>query len=304
MKLASLIGRMSDRKPPEAAIPTPPAAQVAPTKLEFDSFQDYDIVRYLNFTSQPLLIQKSKLLIYWSPRCACTKIVVWYLRQVGLLSAANFFSGWPHDFRVQFLYRSNQFKNWQKAVKVEQTQSVKFVRHPFQRAVSSYRHILMSPGGGPNNHHAILTQFLGRRVSPDDGVTFKEYLDYCEARMAWAFDHHHRVQYHPLERILPAQCVYRLEDIDLGEALNQLATKNELPDKAIENNPTYKRIDAGHKAPIDGKFAGADVSGTVFSANDARQAWPGTDALLTDATKARIRQIFALDFEAYYPGDA
>ena len=255
----------------------------------------------LAFAPQPFLLTPQNLLIYWSPRSACTKILVWYLAQTSLLHAANFYSNWPHDFRMGVLDPSRQLQIWRERLNPKAVKAVRFVRHPDHRAVSGFRHLLATGRRGFTPHHLALSMRLRRRVNAQRGITFQEFLDYCRASMGWRFDFHYRIQAHPLEAQIPPTQTVRLEEADLNAALDQLAFRHKLRVTDIQADETYAQIDSRHRAKPDRAASVAPVDDVVFSTADALDAWPATERSLTPPARAKIRTIFAEDFRRYYP---
>ena len=253
---------------------------------------------------EPFILMPQNLLIYWSPRSACTKILVWYLAQTSLLYAADFYSGWPHDFRMNVLFPSKRYGIWRERIDPKKTKAVRFVRHPDRRAVSSYRHLLAIGNKALTPHHRALSVRLRRPVDAARGFTFLEYLDYCRASMGWAFDIHHRIQAHPLETQIPPSKVVRLETDDLVSVLNGLAAAHTLPVTEIETNETFIRVAAHHRAKPDEAQSDAPVDDVALSAHEALNAWPDPERFLTPAARTKIRTVYAEDFQRYYPEDA
>src|SRR5689334_14979324 len=59
---------------------------------------------------RPLVDVRKKLIVIFSPKAACTNVVIWFLNHLGHLSAAQDYARFPHPYRVQVYYRSNIYR--------------------------------------------------------------------------------------------------------------------------------------------------------------------------------------------------
>ena len=58
----------------------------------------------------PLVSAKKKYIIIWTPKVASNIVLTWYMRDIGLLYAANFYSDRLHEFRGNVLVNSLYYK--------------------------------------------------------------------------------------------------------------------------------------------------------------------------------------------------
>ncbi len=88
----------------------------------------------------PLYSEDLQLAVLFSPKAGCTFAVKWFYFQTGILEEALAYSQWPHDYRLQVLYEQPGYRDKVTAVPALGARAVKFVRNPYDRAVSGYLH--------------------------------------------------------------------------------------------------------------------------------------------------------------------
>lgn len=104
---------------------------------------DLKTFRGMQITSTSLVDNARKILMEFSPKAACTSAIVMFTSHMGFRYGIEY-TGWPHSFRDNYfsekcgratacMYES---KDWFR---------FKVVRNPFDRAVSSYIHIMRYP---------------------------------------------------------------------------------------------------------------------------------------------------------------
>jgi len=85
------------------------------------------------------LVIKDKYIIGWNPKAGCTMVVKQWFDEAGVLEEALRFSKWVHNFRcVKYYYRFGTAKS--EHFKSDDYIKIKYVRNPYDRAVSSYLH--------------------------------------------------------------------------------------------------------------------------------------------------------------------
>jgi hypothetical protein len=107
------------------------------TRCDLKTFRDMKI------TSTSLIDNTHKILMEFSPKAACTSAIVMFTGHMGFRYGIEY-TGWPHTFRDNYLIERcgratpcmYESKEWFR---------FKIVRNPFDRAVSSYIHIMRYP---------------------------------------------------------------------------------------------------------------------------------------------------------------
>ena len=104
----------------------------------------------------------SKVVIGWTPKCACTVILKMFLDHCGLLETALNYDGWVHNYRERFLEPC--------PIDLNNILRIKFIRNPYSRAVSSYLTVCRFRKDFPmlkDIEHLSFETFLEYLVSPD-----------------------------------------------------------------------------------------------------------------------------------------
>jgi len=244
---------------------------------------------------RPLLHGPGRLGIIWSAKSACTTLLLWYLWHCGLLAAARFYNGWPHEFRYRVLYASQTYRAWADQIGPAGWSWLRVVRDPFKRAVSSYRHALRH-----GYEDAKMARILARPVDCKDGFPFELFLDYLLRIDIASCNLHHRQQYHPIEGLVTTDEVLNVDKQDMMERLRRIDATPHAPREPAEAlSRAIAEIAPYHHACSSN--AEGDRASTVFTARDASKAWPAHEAFLNDTTRAKIATIYAVDLARYAP---
>lgn len=84
-----------------------------------------------------LLINDEKKIIFdYSPKSNCTVVCKMFFKYIDLLDTALQYSGWIHDYEQQIYNKKQSIKPNTKYLKI------KFIRNPYDRAISSYLHCI------------------------------------------------------------------------------------------------------------------------------------------------------------------
>lgn len=147
--------------------------------------------------NQILVDADQKIALFWSAKSGATFSVKWFFAQKGLLEEATAYRKFVHFYRDD-VYRFSQehqdalghfLKNHHKY------ETIKIVRHPLKRAVSSYIHAVKYDFAYDKMSH-----FLGRYVNSTNGFSFREFVNYLESLDIKTCNIHFQTQVHQLER--------------------------------------------------------------------------------------------------------
>lgn len=97
---------------------------------------------------RPLVLPRERLVVLWSPKSACTQVLLWVLNREGLLDAALAHHPWPHRYRMEALPRSAPHREAALAVAASGGAGhtlLRVTREPDRRLVSIFRHLLRHP---------------------------------------------------------------------------------------------------------------------------------------------------------------
>jgi hypothetical protein len=237
----------------------------------------------------PLVQPEQQLGVLFSAKAGCTYAVKWFLKQTNQLDAALSYHPWIHRYRIEVCYRVRDYRP--EAVLNPSVRTVKFVRNPYERAVSSYVHAIRT-----GYDDARIAAFLGRPVHGRVRYSFREFIAYLES-MSLNTRHcnpHHKVQVHEAERLgfVPTRIV-RVEEAP--SVMPRLEREWDLvaTDYAkLAYSPHYAKRQTDVELCADR----ADWPGR----SEARiRGFPATPAFYDDSLTDRVRRLYRVDFEAY-----
>lgn len=233
----------------------------------------------------PLVSTKRELGLLFTPNAGSTAAVTWFFAQTGLLEAALFFAPSVHRFRQQVFYQSEAYAP--EHIALPGMRIVKFVRDPFERAVSAF--VQASRRG----HEDVgLTGFLGRKIDKQHGFSFREFVAYLDTLKLDDCDPHHRIQRHPLEReglVRPTHLVQIEKSSTMLPALEQ-----ELG--LLATDPALVSSLRDHARRADTREFCGDVP-FVFGKDPG--GVPETRWFYDAELRAAVARLYQEDFEAY-----
>jgi hypothetical protein len=252
---------------------------------------DTEFGRLLWAYPPPLIDPNAKTVVIFSPKSACSSVVVWFFHHLGHAKAARDFHFWPHHYREQVYYHSLLY---QKAYDLDFSsfKVIRVVRDPNVRAVSAFRHLL-SLAGAP----------FGRRIGMSyvakSGLTFSEFLDYLESLDLTRCETHFALQRHPIEDRLPVHYLINVSKDDLFDRLNEVERDLGLERTDLRSFEWIADLARRHQPTNELKDV-TDVYSRRFYTKDANKGpWPRADALLTPAARERLARLYAVDIKAY-----
>jgi hypothetical protein len=252
-----------------------------------------NIVRLLQQSPQPLIVPDARLIVVFSPKSACTSVVIWTLHHLGKMQEARAYNDWPHRYRTDVYYHSPQYR---EAVRRDLTgfRVLRVVRDPFDRAVSSFRHAQRF--GLADNEFAEL---LGRKNVAEAGVSFRDFLDLLERLDLRTCNEHFRLQRHPVEAVLPVTHLINISTDDLFTRLNQVESDLGLRVTDFAQLDWIHALDT-RRNRFGAVLDAADAYAQPFTQWQARRGpWPRYEALLTPAACERVARLYAVDIAAY-----
>lgn len=238
----------------------------------------------------PLLLPDAKLMVLFSAKSACTSVVIWFLNHLGHAKAARDYANWPHFYRNEVYYKSKAFRHaW--GTPLREYRLVKVMRDPFQRAASSFRHLVrhieMDPSVGA---------FLQRDDLEEKGLSFDEFLRFLEASDVSAVNPHYKLQRHPIEDRLRVRHLINVSQEDLFARLNEVERDVGLPVTDFSALAWIHEAQDGRGVPYF--ESDEDISGRRFMRNEAYHGpWPSPGTLLTAEARSRIARIYAADVQ-------
>ncbi|MEA2986406.1 MAG: hypothetical protein QOD94_2660 [Alphaproteobacteria bacterium] len=252
-----------------------------------------ELGRLLWTDPRPLIYPRKRMIVVFSPKSACTSVVIWFFHQLGHTAAARDYSSWPHRYRTEVYYKSTLYRHAYER-DLSKFSLVRIVRDPFERAVSSFRHV--QKGGLADKE---ITRALGRNDMSTAGLSFSEFLDFLERCDLNTCDPHFRVQRHPLEDRLPTRHLINASTEDLFSRLNEVEADFNLPITEFGKLEWLQKINSKHRH-VEAPAAPADAYNHRFNREAARNgSWPPYSAFLTADARERLARLYARDIEAY-----
>lgn len=243
----------------------------------------------LRHTPLPLVHADRRLAVLFSPKAGCTYAVKWFFRHTGLLETATFYDPWVHAFRNRVFYQSKGYRP--RAMLEPGFRVAKFVRNPYERAVSSYIHAIRAA-----NLDEPMARFLGRPVTGPRRFSFREMVAWLESEPLTARrrDPHVKTQVHELERtgFAPTRIVRVEEAASVVPRLER--------DWGLADTSADGLTRSGHhtsRATDEAPCADRDAWPTEGLAESER--FPAAGRFYDGSLIARVRQLYAADFAAY-----
>jgi hypothetical protein len=254
------------------------------------------VSRALRIAPRPLLHPDARMLVIFSPKSACTNVVIWFLHQLGHAKAAFDFDPWPHQYRAEVYFKSKLYQR-ACALDVAQFAVVRVVRDPFSRAASSFRHALQRGLVDPD-----FSMLPEPARAADQGLSFAEFLDCLDRLDLTTCNPHYRIQRHPIEDLLPVRYLINVSTEDLFTRLNEVETDLGLPLTDFVEVPWFHR---DRRSSVNGTLDTADAYTLPLTQSAARKGpWPRYEALLSPSARERIARLYAVDLASYAPKPA
>jgi hypothetical protein len=251
---------------------------------------DTPIGRLLSRAPRPLVDPRNRLLVIFSPKSACSNVVVWFFHHLGHAQAARDYHPFPHRYRLDVYYRSELYRaacegdlNGYRVVRV--------VRDPLQRAVSAYRHLLSRPNAG-------LPRRVGMTHIARKGLSFSDYIKFLEGLDLNNCDRHFAVQRHPIEDVVRVTDLINVSREDLYARLGEIEDRIGLPRTDLQASDWVGRLNRRNRP--QGELQRTDISTTAFLPRQAKAGpWPQYEEFLTAEARAKLTALYAVDVRNY-----
>ena len=209
------------------------------------------------------------------------------------MEKAREFSSWPHHYRARVFYKT---PDCARALDDDLTtyRFVRVIRDPYQRAVSSYRHMLAT-----GYCRDEIGRFLGTPLDDQNTLSLETFLDFVAAEDMATTEVHHRIQRHGLEDFVTPAKIINISRQDLFTELNAFEVECGLPHTDFAKVGWVHAVEHNRGAKV-GNVRHENVPAKPFTKALAHGGpWPANELFLTDEVKRRIEAIYATDFEAY-----
>lgn len=247
----------------------------------------------------PMIDWKSRIVVSWSAKSACTHVLIWHLDRLGLLDDMAAESSWPHDYRVRTYYSLPEYQRALNSIAHDgpgEWTYLKVVRDPCNRCISSYRHALAH-----GYADRLMSHFLGRPISHREGYSYADFLEYLHRIDLQHCDIHHRLQRHPLD---PApfgkKILINIDEQDLESSLAHV--KGIRGDISGEGNTRRKKLvrrAARRHATESGRSSeDPDVWLKPLTRDDVGR-WPKSELQGCRSARELARQLYLRDYAMF-----
>lgn len=234
----------------------------------------------------PLIDSQDRFILYITAKAGCTFATKWFFEQQGLLDEAIGYSKWIHDYRRQVYYQKPGYMEDLERALYKRVRSIKLVRCPFQRAVSSYLHCARY-----KNYHGLISSFLDRNVDCNNTFTFEEFVEFLSSININTCNPHYRIQTweHEISNRLNFYRVIKLED-SIEEFKNIEKEMGLIQTNLLQLSTSYHHF---KKEVQKGSYCGN------FYFNEMTKSIPHYSCFYNDSTMGKIGQIYDEDFTTY-----
>lgn len=238
----------------------------------------------------PLIDPHHKLMVIFSPKAACSNVVVWFLHHLGHADVARDYHVSPHRYRIEVYYHSALYHRAYRH-NLRRYHVVRVVRDPYDRAVSAFRHLL-------HHAHGRFARNVGMSRILRDGLSFSQYLDFLERLDLRTCDVHFRLQRHPIEDVVSIDDLINVSSDDLYARLNAVEDKLGLKRTNLATSRWVTRIDRRNRK--EGETEISDLYRTPLSRDQALNGpWPSAKDFLNEDARRRLSRLYAVDIESY-----
>jgi hypothetical protein len=241
----------------------------------------------------PLINPDARLVVLFSPKSACTNVAIWFFHHLVGAATVRAYNDWPHRYRKRVYYPSDAYRK-ARAVDLTGFRVIRVIRDPFDRAASTYRHVLRTTLA-----ETQIARALGEPDMLRKGLSFERYLTFLEQIDLKTCDPHFRPQRHPLEDVLPVDYLINISKEDLWTRLGGIERELGLPPSGAAVTDWMRSLDEGRRpSPVLADAADADM--LVLTKREARKGpWPRSKDLLTPRARERLARLYDVDIRSY-----
>lgn len=242
----------------------------------------------LDASPRPLLDNKICVGIFWTLKSGCTFITKWFFYQIGHYKAAEDYYN-VHYYRDHVYYNSNLYQHSRTAYEQNNKifRTIKIVRNPYSRAVSSYFQ-LISMLSKENESALSFIQDL-----PKNKITFDVFVNLLMEKDIYTCNKHWRSQVHPLERIKAIKIDHIIDLSDAEKTLKEIEKAMGLKESKLGD---LKK--SNHHSKILPKQKNEYVGNKVFGIGDFLHR-PSYKYFYDEELCKKIEDIYKIDFETY-----
>ncbi|MCX7568011.1 hypothetical protein OS189_16840 [Sulfitobacter sp. F26169L] len=257
-----------------------------------------------NTTPVPLMFSDHNIVLSFSPKSACSHVVLWFYRHEGLMEAAGYYSAWPHNFRNEVYYKAATYKRRRRAAVEAQGKGytlIRVTRDPTKRFVSCFRHAVRWP---------LVDPLVKRKVGTTparDGMSLNDYAQALQGedlQTPSPVDVHSRVQNHPLWQVgFDRIITLNVDETHVNAGLNAIEAELGLSKTDFASHPQFAALREVHYA-TDTPYEGDTPLEQLRIPREGSVQFPKKQLETLPQTKAIAQKLHGVDFGRVSSGDS
>jgi hypothetical protein len=245
----------------------------------------------------PLHHPRVPFAVAWTPKAGCTSLTKWFLFHTGDLTEALQHAKWIHRYRIEvFEARDGYGAELLDLVSTGSKPLFKLVRNPYDRAVSSFLHVLAAMEQRRLNRGRRLplrAQAMFTEAGFGTAISFRQFLETMKSNGLRdnRINQHLNPQYRRGEESMVSRFI-RLENFD-----NEIRALEREFALAVSPLDLITRS-AHHRRKSNGK--GECLADTVFEPGSImREETPAYESFYNERTRTLVRELYDDDFGHY-----
>lgn len=249
----------------------------------------------------PLHAPTFPIVLLISEKAGCTSLTKWFLFQIGKIEEANQFHPWVHEYRKSILNRQSGYR-W-KALRLtilHEKPTVKLVRDPYDRAVSSFLETLSYAGRKSGNVWALKLIAAARSQAGKGelgvpALSFRDFARYvARTGTEWGQINGHVARQHLAGEDGRIDRIIKLERF--GEEIRQIEAEY-----GLIRSPLHQLTDSSHhRAKLQHSDVARSAADIEITSDQVRDGpLPAYETFYDDETRRLVHQAYAADFRAY-----
>ncbi|WP_191560576.1 sulfotransferase family 2 domain-containing protein [Metabacillus idriensis] len=242
----------------------------------------------------PHFNEEFPLILFWSQRSGCTSFVKWFFFQIGQLEQAISYNPWVHLYEDEVYKNKTNYKSdLITDILSSKKHTIKLVRNPYKRAVSSFLILATSKGNFFwEKEWERIREYFYENENEDKGISFKQFLIYI--RDSNEIDPHFSSQYVEGEEHFVKEYVY-LEKFE--EEIMKIENKYNLK-KSPLSLITKSTHHLSPSMTVKGCYSNKEITNETFWKERSFE-FPTYESFYDKETTNLVNEIFEKDFEVY-----
>lgn len=236
--------------------------------------------------------------LLWSEKAGCTSLLRWFLHHTGELVEADAYDPWVHRWEIEVMKVRPGYADAAADAIAGGAPVIKLVRHPFDRAVSSFLTLSRHPEGA--DHFGVTVRRRVREWLYGDGDApygfgFVEYLRWLDTVDVESLDPHLAPQRTTLEDSIADLELIRLDGF--ADGVRSLEERFGLDPAPLDEITSSRHHTTRLAVPAARRSAVVHLHPPIPRPDD----WPvpSTEDFVDDESADLVARLFRIDHEAY-----